>query len=70
MIIPKYLANHEAIEEVNYWLEISEGDYKWNVVLKDGWVWKNGRNAGGQFFSFNNKSEFDWACPIKKTPIA
>jgi hypothetical protein len=35
-----------------------DSDYKYEVFLKEGWCWQNGRNAGGRTGFFHNVGEF------------
>ena len=64
-MIPKSIANHEAVEKVNYAPDLGYEDYKYTVLLKDGWVFENSRNAGGQEHNIQTISDFKYAKPIK-----
>jgi hypothetical protein len=63
--IPKTIAQHPAMEEA---LDgPSQGsDYKYDVWLKEGWVFENGRMAGCRGARFNNVADFLSANPIRK----
>lgn len=64
--IPKTIKNHIGVEEV---LDgPSQGfDYKWNVFLKQGWVFANGRMQGCRTGNFNSVADFRSAEPVKIT---
>jgi hypothetical protein len=63
MKIPRYLADHPAIEDIEDMAE--QSTYRWGVWLKEGWVFEYGRNRGGRSFNFMNKKEFDCAHPVR-----
>lgn len=60
--IPKTIKNHPGV------LEALDGpgqgfDYKWNVFLKPGWAFRNGRMAGSRTGNFNSVRDFRFADP-------
>ena len=62
---PKYLTSHPAVQDVEYMLNQSGGDYRWGVYLKEGWVFENSRGMGTGYLNIQNKQAFDDACPVK-----
>lgn len=57
------IKNHPGVQEA----EISpDSDYKYEVFLKEGWVYENGRMAGIRTGFFHNVTEFRRANPIRK----
>ncbi len=63
---PKGITDCEAVEECND--GPAEGfDYKYDVFLKEGWVFENGRMEGGREGRFNTVKDFKYANPIPKT---
>lgn len=67
MNIPKAIANHPGVQECVDASSIGyDEEYKYNVLLKDGWEWENGRNAGGQECNFRTVAEFKYANPVQK----
>ena len=59
--IAKALLNHPAIQEV----EISQdSDYKYEIFLKEGFVYKYGRMANTRTGFFQNAADFFFAEPI------
>lgn len=62
--IPKTIKNHPGVLEV---LDgPSEGfDYKWNVFLREGWVFASSRMQGCRTGNFNSVKEFRFAEPVK-----
>ena len=67
MNIPKTILNHPAVLECNDFTYESLGQYKYEIVLRDGWMFENGRNAGGIFYNANSVADFRYASPIKKS---
>lgn len=63
--IPLRMKRHHAVQEV---LDgPGQGfDYKWNVYLKEGWVFEIGRMAGSRTGNFNTLEDFLFANPVKK----
>lgn len=51
----KTILNHPAVEELS---DCSDSEYRYHVILKDGWVWGHGRNEGCQGMRFNSVKEF------------
>ena len=62
--IPKALKEHRAVEEVRLG-EDSALDYKYDVFLKEGYVFKYGRMAGIRTGHFDSVKDFLHACPYK-----
>ena len=66
MPISKTILNHPAVEE--HLCGYSEGsDYKYDVFLKEGWVFKNFRMEGCRGGFFNSIEDFFDARPILKS---
>ena len=64
MRVPKYLKDHPAVDYVEYMLDQSDGDYRWGVYLKEGWVFKYGRGMGTNYLNIQNRASFKDACPV------
>ena len=57
--------NHPGVEECI--LDGEAGcDYKYDTFLKEGWVYQNGRMAGGRCGNFDTVADFLFAKPIRK----
>jgi hypothetical protein len=66
MKMPKGITNHPAVEECNDAAAMGfDESYKYNVILKDGWVWSTGRNEGGQSCNVCSVEEFRDLKPVK-----
>ena len=63
--VPVTIRNHEGVAEAELGAS-SNVDYKYDVFLKDGWVFSSGRMAGCQTGHFNSVNEFRQAGPKKK----
>lgn len=62
--IPSQMKRHPGVSEVGDGPQ--QGfDYKWCVALKEGWVFENGRMAGGRYGNFNTWQDFHNAHPVK-----
>lgn len=61
---PSTILNHEAVKEC---LDgFNEGfDYKYDVYLKEGWAFSEGRMDGSREGRFHSVKEFLYAKPIK-----
>lgn len=62
--VPKTIKNHPGV------LEALDGpsqgfDYKWNVFLREGWRFENGRMEGTRTGNFNSVSDFRTANPVR-----
>ena len=66
MKAPKSILNHKSVKAVVDAKSIGFDDYKYNVELKDGWVFAYGRNAGFNMCNFNTVSEFKYCEPVKQ----
>jgi hypothetical protein len=64
--VPKTLLNHPAILEVESGYEGGAPDYKYDIRLKDGYVFQMGRMQGCSCGLFNTVNDFLTANPIKK----
>ena len=63
---PKSIINHPSVSEcLDAEAEGAEG-YKHDVYLKEGWVFRSGRNAGGRSLFCNTVAEFR-ACEPSQT---
>jgi hypothetical protein len=63
--VPKYLADHPAVEDVEDLMEQSWGSYRWSVLLKAGWHFSEGTTAGCRSTNINNKADFLGDCPTE-----
>ena len=64
--LSKQVTEHPAVEECLYAPDQAAPDYKYDVFLKEGWVFKNGRNAGGRGCMFKTVADFKFYQPIRK----
>lgn len=64
-MIPKSILNHEAVEKASYAPSLGFDEYKYNVFLKNGWVFESGRNSGGREYNFNTVADFKYANPVR-----
>lgn len=64
--VPVTIRNHPGVEEALWGPDSGVDDYKYDVFLKDGWEFENGRMAGSQSGHFNNVGDFRTANPVKK----
>src|SRR5581483_10406397 len=58
------IKNHPSVQEVSI---ATDSDYKYDVFLKEGWVFASGRMAGTRSGFFHNVKSFLQANPIRKT---
>tara|TARA_R110000787_G_scaffold90264_1_gene190766 strand:- start:42 stop:266 length:225 start_codon:yes stop_codon:yes gene_type:complete len=62
MMMPRTIFNHPAVDEVR------EADgidgVKYDVILKAGYCWLRGRNAGGTCGFFSNVKDFIYWRPV------
>jgi hypothetical protein len=63
---PKAIITHPAVAECTSG-EQGGSDYKHDVFLKDGWVFKNGRTAGCRSLLCNSVEDFKYAEPVQVT---
>jgi hypothetical protein len=61
--VPKQIASHPGVESCESASETTMGEYRHEVVLRDGWAWTFGRNAGGQTLFINSVADFLVALP-------
>ena len=62
--ISKTIEKHPGVLEVHLG-ESSGVDYKYEVFLREGWAYQNGRMAGTRCGHFETVSEFKFANPIR-----
>jgi len=68
MKIPKSIINHVAVAECLFGEDVGS-DYKYDVCLKDGWVFRRGRMAGCISAGFHTVNDFKFALPTKLNRI-
>jgi len=51
----KTITSHPAVSHLD---DCSDSDYKYYVILKDGYVFGSGRNAGADNMRFNSVADF------------
>lgn len=61
----KRIVEHPGVEECASG-DAGGSDYKYDVLLKEGWVFKRGRMEGCQTGFFNNVTDFLYAQPMQK----
>lgn len=61
----KTIGNHIAVLECDP-PSRSGSDYKYDVILHEGWVFESGRMRDGRCGGFNTVKEFKDANPIRK----
>ena len=61
--MPKTILNHPAVFECDYFPD--EG-YRYDIILKEGWVFSASRNKGGRCLHANTVADFLYAAPIKE----
>ena len=66
--IPVTIRNHPGVEEA-LWGPNYGSDYKFDVALKDGWIFTAGRMAGTRSGFFNSVSEFRYSEPKQAKDI-
>lgn len=66
--VPKGIISHPGVAECDDAVGggCGEGEYKHDVLLKEGWCFKNGRMAGGRCGFFLTVADFKYAEPIRK----
>jgi hypothetical protein len=62
---PKSIAGHPAVEECLCGTDEGFDDYKYDVWLKEGWVFLRGNGAGYRGGRFNRVEDFRHAEPVK-----
>ena len=63
MMMPRTIFNHPAVQEVCEADGCDDG-VKYDVILKDGYCWLRGRNAGGMCGFFRNVKDFIYWRPV------
>lgn len=63
--LSKKVTEHPAVQECDFGPDTGS-DYKYDVLLKEGWVFKRGRMADCRTGFFNSVADFEHAEPIKK----
>ena len=61
---PKGITSHPAVLECEHAPASGVEDYKHDVFLKEGWVFRRGRMAGCRSGHFHNVAEFRFAEPV------
>jgi len=61
--ISKTIAKHPGVLELD-WGESSGVDYKYEVFLREGWIYQNGRMQGSRCGHFDTIDEFKFANPV------
>lgn len=51
----KVILNHKAVAELD---DCSDSDYRYYVILKEGYVFSSGRNEGCSSMRFNSVADF------------
>jgi hypothetical protein len=67
---PKSIASHPGVAECCYGPDSGVEDYKHEVFLKEGWVFKRGRMAECRTGHFHTVEDFKFAEPVKVAPDA
>ena len=62
---PKAIAGHPAVSECEDAKANGAPDYRHDIILRDGWCWKRGRNAGGRSLLCRTVAEFHLADPVE-----
>lgn len=62
---PKAIANHPGVQECLDGPTEGFDDYRYDVCLKAGWLFKSGRMEGCRSGRFNNVADFRHAEPTK-----
>lgn len=62
---PKTIIEHPGVMECDDGM--ADGDYKHDVFLKEGWVFKYGRMAGIRSGRFHTVKDFQFAEPVRVT---
>ena len=63
--VPKAIANHPGVKECDDAEAGGAEGYKHDVILHEGWSFKNGRMHGGRCGFFRNVKEFRYAEPVQ-----
>lgn len=61
--LSKKVTGHPSVEECDFGPD-SGSDYKYDVLLKEGWEFKNGRMAGCRTGFFQSAEDFFYAEPV------
>lgn len=64
--VPKIIAAHPGVLECDDAEAGGAEGYKHDVILREGWAFKNGRMAGGRCGFFANVKDFQHAEPVQK----
>lgn len=64
---PKAIVNHPGVEECEDGPSNGAPEYKYDIFLKEGWEFTNGRTAGCRSLLCNTVSEFRYANPQQVT---
>jgi len=67
MRIPKAIATHPGVLECCSGPDSGVEEYRYDVFLKEGWYYQNGRMAGGRCGHFNTVADFKYANPTNAT---
>lgn len=62
--MPKTIVNHPAVESCEYGPNSGVEDYKYDIFLKEGFVFANGKTEGCQGFTCNTVADFLHANPV------
>jgi hypothetical protein len=62
--MPKTIVNHPAVESCEYGPNSGVEDYKYDIFLKDGFVFANGKAEGCRSFTCNTVADFLHANPV------
>ena len=65
MGLPKTITEHPGMLECD-WGADTGCDYKYDTILKAGWVYEHGRMSGGRCGNFNTVADFKHANPIRR----
>lgn len=68
MRIPKEIANHPGVLECGDAEAEGFDGYRYSILLKEGWAWENGRNAGSRSLNVHSVADFRSAHP-KRTAV-
>ncbi len=60
----KTILKHKGVAECTKG-EDEASDYKWYALLKEGWVFSDGRSAGTRSLFFNKLADFKYAEPVQ-----
>lgn len=63
---PKGITSHPAVKTCECAIDHGADEYRHYVELKDGWVFRNGRNAGSGCLFVKTVGEFLFATPMEE----